>query len=143
VLGIADRCNSFTRDATRGIVTNLTYAPRNAGYQETEGFDFDVAYRFETSSWGSFNANLQNTYVSKNVLKTTNAESVPVSVLNGFSSNFRLRSNLVLGWEYGDWGITWGTRYFSSVKEQCYFSTECSLPDFGSPDPARNQPMNR
>ncbi|MDD0471374.1 TonB-dependent receptor, partial [Streptococcus pneumoniae] len=26
VLGIADRCNSFTRDATRGIVTNLTYA---------------------------------------------------------------------------------------------------------------------
>ncbi|WP_275540141.1 TonB-dependent receptor domain-containing protein, partial [Escherichia coli] len=88
VLGIADRCNSFTRDATRGIVTNLTYAPRNAGYQETEGFDFDVAYRFETSSWGSFNANLQNTYVSKNVLKTTNAESVPVSVLNGFSSNF-------------------------------------------------------
>ena len=143
VLGIADRCNSFTRDATRGIVTNLTYAPRNAGYQETEGFDFDVAYRFETSSWGSFNANLQNTYVSKNVLKTTNAQQVPVSILNGFGSNFRLRSNLVLGWEYGDWGITWGTRYFSSVKEQCYFSTECSLPDFGSPDPARDQPMNR
>ncbi|HCT27472.1 MAG TPA: TonB-dependent receptor [Stenotrophomonas sp.] len=143
VLGIAERCNSFTRDPNRHNVINLTYAPRNAGYQETEGFDFDVAYRFETDSWGTFNANLQNSYVTKNVLKTTNAQQVPVSVLNGFGSNFRLRSNLVLGWERGDWGVTWGTRYFSSVKERCYYSDECSLPDFGSPDPVRDQPMNK
>ena len=143
VLGIAERCNSFTRDPNRHNVINLTYAPRNAGYQETEGFDFDVAYRFETDSWGTFNANLQNSYVTKNVLKTTNAQQVPVSILNGFGSNFRLRSNLVLGWERGDWGVTWGTRYFSSVKERCYYSDECSLPDFGSPDPVRDQPMNK
>ncbi|ARZ75591.1 TonB-dependent receptor [Stenotrophomonas sp. WZN-1] len=143
VLGIAERCNSFTRDPNRHNVTNLTYAPRNAGYQETEGFDFDVAYRFETDSWGTFNANLQNSYVTKNVLKTTNAQQVPVSILNGFGSNFRLRSNLVLGWERGDWGVTWGTRYFSSVKERCYYSDECSLPDFGSPDPVRDQAMNK
>ncbi len=143
VLGIAERCNSFTRDPNRHNVINLTYAPRNAGYQETEGFDFDVAYRFETDGWGTFNANLQNSYVTKNVLKTTNAQQVPVSILNGFGSNFRLRSNLVLGWERGDWGVTWGTRYFSSVKERCYYSDECSLPDFGSPDPVRDQPMNK
>jgi len=143
VLGIAERCNSFTRDPNRHNVINLTYAPRNAGYQETEGFDFDVAYRFETDSWGTFNANLQNSYVTKNVLKTTNAQQVAVSILNGFGSNFRLRSNLVLGWERGDWGVTWGTRYFSSVKERCYYSDECSLPDFGSPDPVRDQPMNK
>ncbi|MCF3524251.1 MULTISPECIES: TonB-dependent receptor domain-containing protein [Stenotrophomonas] len=143
VLGIAERCNSFTRDPNRHNVINLTYAPRNAGYQETEGFDFDVAYRFETDSWGTFSANLQNSYVTKNVLKTTNAQQVPVSILNGFGSNFRLRSNLVLGWERGDWGVTWGTRYFSSVKERCYYSDECSLPDFGSPDPVRDQPMNK
>lgn len=142
VLGIAERCNSFSRDPNRHNVVNLTYAPRNAGYQETEGFDFDVAYRFETSSWGTFNANLQNSYVSKNVLKTTNAQEVPVSILNGFGSNFRLRSNLVLGWERGDWGVTWGTRYFSGVKERCYYSTECTLPDFGSPDPVRDRAMN-
>ncbi|MCO7489432.1 TonB-dependent receptor plug domain-containing protein [Stenotrophomonas maltophilia] len=143
VLGIAERCNSFTRDPNRHNVINLTYAPRNAGYQETEGFDFDVAYRFETDSWGTFSANLQNSYVTKNVLKTTNAQQVPVSILNGFGSNFRLRSNLVLGWERGDWGVTWATRYFSSVKERCYYSDECSLPDFGSPDPVRDQPMNK
>ena len=142
VLGIAERCNSFSRDPNRHNVVNLTYAPRNAGYQETEGFDFDVAYRFETSSWGTFSANLQNSYVSKNVLKTTNAQEVPVSILNGFGSNFRLRSNLVLGWERGDWGVTWGTRYFSGVKERCYYSTECTLPDFGSPDPVRDRAMN-
>jgi iron complex outermembrane receptor protein len=39
--------------------------------------------------------------------------------------------------------VTWGTRYFSSVKERCYYSDECSLPDFGSPDPVRDQPMNK
>ena len=141
VLGIAERCTTFTRDAAQGYVNNLSYGSRNAGFIETEGFDFDASYRYETDSYGSFNFNLQNTYVTKNVLKTANDDS-PVQIYNGFGSNFRLRSNLTVGWELGDFGITWGTRYFSGVKERCYYSTECSLPDYGSPDPARNQAMN-
>ncbi|MBN5152816.1 TonB-dependent receptor [Stenotrophomonas maltophilia] len=142
VLGIAERCSTFTRDATLGYVNNLTYGSRNAGFIETEGFDFDASYRYATDTWGSFNFNLQNTYVTKNVLKTANDDS-PVQIYNGFGSNFRLRSNLTVGWEFGDFGITWGTRYFSSVKERCYYATECSLPDYGSPDPARNQAQNK
>ncbi|SMR75889.1 MULTISPECIES: TonB-dependent receptor [Stenotrophomonas] len=148
VLGIASRCSTFSRDAGRGYVNKLSYGGRNAGYIETEGYDFDVAYRFETAAWGSFNLNLQNTYVTKNVLKTTNDDS-PVQIYNGFASkdqsNFRLRSNLTVGWEYGDWGVTWGTRYYSSVKERCFFgtTTECSIPDFGSPDSLHDFPMNK
>ncbi len=140
-LGIAERCTTFTRDATLGYVNNLAYGSRNAGFIETEGFDFDVTYRYETDSWGSFNFNSQSTYVTKNVLKTANDDS-PVQIYNGFGSNFRLRSNLTVGWELGDFGITWGTRYYSGVKEQCYYATECSLPDYVSPDPARNQSQN-
>jgi len=142
VLGVAERCNSFTRDATLGYVNSMLYGGRNAGYIETTGYDFDVAYRFETDSWGSFNANLQNTYVTKNVLKTTN-DDTEEQIFNGFGSNFRLRSNLTLGWEIGDFGVTWGTRYYSSVKERCYYDDECSLENYGSPDPTRDYPMNK
>lgn len=141
VLGVAERCTTFTRDATLGYVNSMTFGSRNAGFIETEGFDFDASYRYETDSYGAFNFNLQNTYVTKNILKTANDDS-PVQIYNGFGSNFRLRSNLTVGWELGDFGITWGTRYFSGVKEDCYFDDECTLPDFQSPDPVRSSPQN-
>lgn len=142
VLGVAERCNSFTRDATLGYVNSMLYGGRNAGYIETTGYDFDVSYRYETDSWGSFNANLQNTYVTKNVLKTTN-DDTEEQIYNGFGSNFRLRSNLSVGWEMGDFGVTWGTRYYSSVKERCYIAGECSLENYSSPDPTRDYAMNK
>ena len=143
VLGVAERCTTFTRDATQGYVNSMLFGSRNAGFIETEGFDFDVAYRYNTDIAGNFTFNLQNTYVTKNVLKTTNDDTSPLQIYNGFESNFRLRSNLTVGWEMGDFGVTWGTRYFSGVKEDCYFiPDECTLPDFQSPDPVRNGPMN-
>lgn len=150
VLGVSERCNNFTRDAALGYVNNMLYGGRNAGYIETSGYDFDVSYRYATDSWGSFNANLQNTYVTKNVLKSTNDAADQEQIANGFADStgayFRLRSNLTVGWELGDFGITWGTRYYSGVKERCVFTApaanECSLPDYGSPDPTRDFPMN-
>lgn len=141
VLGIDSRCTTFTRDATLGYVNALSYGSRNAGYMETEGFDFDVAYRLSTDSWGDFTANLQNTYVTKSVLKTANDDSHEI-IQNGFGSNFRLRSNLNLNWQYGDFGVTWGTRYYSGTKERCYYDEECSEPNYGSPDTTHDYAMN-
>ena len=42
IAGIESRCNNFSRDPVLGIVTDLTYGTRNAGYTETEGGDLDV-----------------------------------------------------------------------------------------------------
>lgn len=135
--GITSRCANFERDPVTGAITSLSFGGRNAGYQETEGFDFDLNYRLETA-YGKFDLAWLNTYVSKNELKVDNSANPPKQ-LNGFSdgtfgANFRLRSNMNLSWEKGPWGATWGMRYFSGTKESCFFDDRCSLPNYSAPD---------
>ena len=137
IRGIASRCDNvgsdaFTRDPTTGELTFLSFAGRNAGFQETEGFDFDLNYSMSTD-YGKFGLSWLNTYVSKNELKTDNLEGAPQQ-LNGFGGNFRLRSNANLTWEKGSWGATYGIRYYSGTKEDCFFDDRCSLPDYAAPD---------
>ncbi len=131
---IEARCALFERDPANGyIVGDLTYGNRNAGYTETEGFDFDINYSRDTD-WGRFTVKSATTYVSKYEAKTTNdAEEVP-SQYNGFNAYFRVRSNLSLGWSLQDWSVNWNLRYFSGTKESCVFETRCTLPDFQAPD---------
>ena len=94
--GIESRCTGFTRNAN-GNITDLEFALRNAGYVETEGFDFDVNYRFETG-FGNFTTSWQNTYVTKNEIKQDNTDNPPTQQ-NGFEGNFRIRSNLTINWQ--------------------------------------------
>jgi iron complex outermembrane recepter protein len=144
VRGIASRCESpttFTRDPVTGEITSLSFGLRNAGFVETEGFDFDLNYRMETAV-GNFGLAWLNTYVSKNEIKVDNLEGVP-SQLNSFGGNFRLRSNATLSWDLGDFGASWSARYYSGVKENCYFADRCSLPDYAAPDTqGNNVPLN-
>ena len=138
--GIEARCNAstgsrFVRDAD-GQITSFITTPINVGHVETEGFDFDVNYR-RTTDWGAFSASWLSTYISKLELKTDDLEDNPPQQLNGLSvgtgANFRVRSNLNLGWERGSWGISWGMRYYSGLKERCNFDDLCSLPDYSAP----------
>ncbi len=129
--GIESRCVGFTRNAA-GNVTSLNFGLRNAGYVETEGFDFDVNYRFETG-FGAFNAVWQTTYVAKNEIKQDNSDNPP-SQQNGFGGNFRVRSNLSVGWTLDNLTVTWSARYYSGTKEQCYFDDRCTLPNYSAPD---------
>ncbi|MCW0367952.1 MULTISPECIES: TonB-dependent receptor [Xanthomonas] len=143
--GIASRCTGFTRNAA-GNITALAFGLRNAGYQETEGYDLDVTYRFETA-YGNFTAAWLSSYVAKNELKQDNSDTPP-SQQNGYQnkngSYFRLRSNLSLTWQMNDWAVTWSTRYYSSTKEQCYFDDRCSEPNFTAPEYAgATYPVNR
>lgn len=142
ILGIAERCNSFTRDPTRGYVNNLSYGGRNAGYLDTEGYDMEATYRWD-SDFGRFDFNWQTTYVSKYHLKTTNDDAVPVTIENGFVGYFRVRSNLSTNWTLGNFGVGWNMRYYSGSKERCYYADECTDPDYQSPDPTKNYGMNR
>ncbi|MBF6024208.1 TonB-dependent receptor plug domain-containing protein [Lysobacter niastensis] len=144
IRGISSRCESsttFQRDPTTGELTFLSFGGRNAGFQETEGFDFDLNYSLSTD-YGKFGLAWLNTYVSKNELKTDNLEGVPQQ-LNGFGGNFRLRSNMNVTWEKGSWGATYGIRYYSGTKEECFFADRCSLPEYAAPDTGGTiTPMN-
>ncbi|MEO7773663.1 MAG: TonB-dependent receptor [Steroidobacteraceae bacterium] len=145
VRGIESRCadptgSRFTRDAD-GVITSFFYAGINAGFQETEGYDLDLNYSMSTD-YGKFSLSWLNTYVSKNELKQSLADSVTPSQSNGFAGNaginFRLRSNANLTWERGDIGVTWSTRYFSGVKDSCRSATRypdlCTDPTYTAPD---------
>ena len=113
-------------------MADLTYGGRNAGYTETEGFDFEVGYNFETAI-GQFSAKLATTYVSKYESKATDdADAIP-SQSNGFNAAFRNRTNANLAWSKGDWSANWGLRYYSGTKEECYFDERCTLPDWQAP----------
>ena len=140
--GIEARCNSvsgtqFTRDPVTGAVDSATRAGINAGYQETEGYDFDVSYRLPTD-YGNFTAAWLSTYVTKNELKTDNLAENPPQQLNGFGGNFRVRSNLTLSWDLGEFGVSWTARYYSGVKDSCYdaeaYPEYCTLPNYTAPD---------
>ena len=140
--GIEARCNAtsgtrFTRDPVTGAVNSAIRTGINAGYQKTEGYDFDVSYRLPTD-YGNFTATWLSTYVVKNELKTDNLAENPPQQLNGFGGNFRIRSNLSLGWELGEFGATWTARYYSGVKDSCYDAEThpelCSLPEYTAPD---------
>ena len=130
---IESRCAQFSRDPAQGnIVADLTYGGRNAGYTETEGFDFEVGYNFETAI-GQFSAKLATTYVSKYESKATDdADAIP-SQSNGFNAAFRNRTNANLAWSKGDWSANWGLRYYSGTKEECYFDERCTLPNYQAP----------
>ena len=130
---IESRCAQFSRDPALGnIVADLTYGQRNAGYTETEGFDFEIGYNFDTAI-GQFTTKLATTYVSKYESKATNDADVIPSQSNGFNAAFRNRTNFNVGWSKNDWSANWGVRYYSGTKEECYFEERCTLPDWQAP----------
>ena len=73
--------------------------------------------------------------------RSTNDMDVVPEPSNGLAGaggiGFRTRSNLSLDWERGNFGINWGLRYYSAVKEQCFsprlHSDECSHPGQQAP----------
>ncbi|MGE4458862.1 MAG: TonB-dependent receptor [Stenotrophomonas sp.] len=140
---IESRCAMFKRDpAQSNIVSELTYGRRNAGYYLTEGFDFDANYALDTD-WGRFSAKWATTYVSKFEIKSTNDAGTKPSQVNGFEEYFRIRSNLSLGWNKGDWSASYGIRYYSSTKEDCTPGYGCSDPNYFSPTANKVLPQNR
>ncbi|TMN66319.1 TonB-dependent receptor [Pseudoalteromonas sp. S1727] len=123
------RCDMFSRDPNSFIVNNLSYGNRNAGFTETAGYDLALAYPFETS-FGDFRATMDMTYVTKYDEKSSDEPEVKVTSDLGHGSTFRVRSNAGLKWSYEDFSASWNMRYFSSMRENCYFEDRCNVPDF-------------
>jgi iron complex outermembrane receptor protein len=124
VLGIASRCapTLFTRDPTLGYVNFMAFGNRNAGFRKVEGYDLDVAYRWQTDGWGDFSVVSNTTYTARDYNVNTNDPRIPLSTV-GLTSTFRIRSNLNVGWNMGAWSASWSTRFYSPMYESCtYFA---------------------
>lgn len=144
--GIESRCEIFTRNPATGEIVDAQWGMLNSGWLETEGYDLAVNYRLPETAYGRFGVNWQTTYTSFLNEQVDDTGANPTQVYTGFGGNFRIRSNLQLTWDYGDFGATWGMRYFSSIKENCAYDfaggPECNLPGHIAPDTGA-QPLNQ
>jgi len=148
IRGITSRCSSslFTRDPNNGSVNYVLYGLRNAGWVDTEGWDFGVNYRLPEFAFGRFAIHWDTTYVSHYTVKATDTAEV-VSQATGFAGAFRVRSNASVDWSLGDFGATWAMRYYSSQRESCSYDKaggpECNMPNYQAPDTFGVYPINR
>lgn len=143
-------CALITRDPGYAdqayYVTNVRQQLMNLSSYVVEGWDLAASYRTADTAAGRFTVNFDGTYLSKWERQAT-AESDP-ELLQGQYLNqdpyWRIRANLYLGWDMGNFGATWGMRYKSGMEESCDFGdadmnqTYCSDPDrttAGGPDP--------
>jgi iron complex outermembrane receptor protein len=131
VKGIPSFCGSIVRDAS-GAITNLSHGNANLGALETEGVDLGLTYRMARTSYGQFGLRSDTTFVTKYRQKPDN-ESDFVSYVGEYDENgvayYRLKSNVSLDWNLGDWSATWTARYIGAIKDKCYSATaECSNP---------------
>lgn len=131
VLGNSSRCNGIVR-AADGHITAMFYGLANLGQMETEGYDLGVKYKLPELPYGQFRIDWQSTYTAKYDEAGQNSKGDNITIGNvGAPGIFRLRSNLSLNWELGNWGANFTSRYYSGMKESCISlaSGWCDKPD--------------
>ena len=104
-------------------VGDMQLTPQNLSVINTEGYDLNMRYRMPETAYGVFTANLDAAYMAKWESQFT-PESEPSSAVGQyfqFDPNWRLRANASLDWAMGDLGVTWMSRYTSSLVESCPF----------------------
>ena len=152
VSGITSRCEGIVRNPTTHAITNLFFGLTNLGAIRTEGYDFGVNYRLPEFSFGKFTINWQSSYTSKyDTLADNDPATLEVGNV-GAAGFFRLRSNLGLNWEKGDFSIAYMGRYYSGMKESCVLNAAgnptrpCNdfehVDVYGDPDPLRRVGSN-
>ncbi len=129
VLGNPARCEGIVR-APDGHITDLFFGLANLGEMETEGWDLGVKYRLPEFSFGKFSVDWQTSYVSKYDEQGENSDGDAITIGRvGETGIFRVRSNMGVNWELGDFSVSYMARYYSAMKEPCVGRGVCTLPD--------------
>ena len=147
VLGNSSRCAGVVR-AADGHISDMFYGLANLGEMETEGYDLGVKYRLPELPIGQISIDWQTTYTAKydEVGQNDAGENIIIGNV-GSPGIFRVRSNLGVNWEYGDFGVNYTARYYSGMKEGCITTDAgwCDLADRyanGEWDPLRTTGSN-
>jgi iron complex outermembrane receptor protein len=120
-------CDKIKRDPTTGAISNLSRGNANMGEMATTGLDIGLNYKFPLTSYGQFAVRTDTTYLNSYKIKSTPTSDWVNS--EGEWGYNRVKSNISVDWSKGSWSATFGTRYYSGVKSQCWDSTtECSNP---------------
>jgi iron complex outermembrane receptor protein len=147
VLGNSARCGAVTR-AADGHISAMFYGLANLGQMETEGYDLGVKYRLPELAIGQFSIDWQTSYTAKydEVGQNNAGEKIIIGSV-GTPGIFRVRSNVGVNWEKGDFGVNYTARYYSGMKESCISLADgwCDQPnryENGESSPVRNTGSN-
>ena len=126
--GDANFCSVIKRDPITGQITTLSRGNANLGEMETEGLDLAINYRLPRTAYGQFGFRNETSYVDK--FRTRSSAENEWNEYAGEYFYNRVKSNTTLDWSLGNWSATWGFRYYSPVKDQCWdVDIECNMPD--------------
>ncbi len=156
---IKDGIDKFCALVTRlpgGRIDVVRATAQNIGASLAEGYDLTVDYRLPEADWGRLSLVWDTSYLARNEsdidgdgvrgedqlkvpaigapLFTNEGGNVTGTHTSG-NSNWRIRSNLQVQWELGDFGATWMARYYSHQDEDCQsfvdygYAFLCSDPD--------------
>ena len=130
---VQEFCSAFQRDAN-GQVINLNHGNANLGWIETTGYNFGATYRLPSFSIGQFMINMNVNY-----LDDWNQASVPGGPVINYAGQYgynQWRANIGLDWNRGNWGATWGIRYYGAFIDECWSSSDpvihCNMPNYTS-----------
>lgn len=118
----ATACGQFGRDPTTGQVVNLNRGNANLGMLETEGWDFGAHYRLPEFGFGKFAVNIDANYLS--AYNTQSSSDADVVGYAGQWSLPRWRANAGVDWALGDFGASWGMRYYGAFRDLCWDTSD-------------------
>jgi iron complex outermembrane receptor protein len=128
ITGVQSFCNNLTRDPT-GQIVQLSRGNTNLGSLGTKGIDLSIAYRMPRTPIGQFGIRSESTYVDSFTIKSTDT-ATPINYAGEYLYN-RVKGNVALDWNLGNWSATLNNRYYSGVKDRCWTvipAVECSNP---------------
>lgn len=140
-------CDGITRSVT-GAINGFQNRLQNIGGINTSGFDFSINYSSPDYSFGRVFMTWNTTFVdnfSELLINPDDPNDPLIRRLVGVEENDSAipewQSNMVLGWNRGDWQSSFNLRYTDSVTESCSDFLDgtansltnlglCSNPDF-------------
>jgi iron complex outermembrane receptor protein len=127
VQGVGSFCDVIKRDPATGQIIALAHGNANLGALETEGWDLGLNYRLPRTSFGQFSLRSDTSYVNKFREQAETGGDWETYI--GQYYYYRVKSNLSLDWNLGNWAATWTAHYFSPVRDKCYTKTDtCTTP---------------
>lgn len=133
--GIDSFCQLVSRNQVDGTIDTLFATNTNIGSTEVEGYDLAVNYRLPEHDWGRLSFAWDTAYLAK-YEQDLDGDGVRGEEIDDAGGNqvgeyqdglltganrWRIRSNLIVRWELGDFGATLASRYYSHQDEECEF----------------------
>lgn len=155
-------CSAIKRSPSGGII-NINDVLTNIGGLLTEGIDGGITYKFPSTSFGDFSADLESTYVERYdiYLPVPGGGRLDTQIAgtsgtgNGFGNGIpHYKTHLALDWAYGNWSANLTIYYISHTTEDCSAGLEntplsltnlglCSYPNFKDGSLSKNNVASR